>query len=310
MPTVTNISQFAITNVGPLTTVFTPPAACATAAPELALALSDVAFGEEERHAVYWRQSCDPVKHGECYPSGAGIDSAVASAESKGYSEIATMRYFSPASACPDRWTTAGLATKAANGSVSSSGVFVPPVIATYEENWLIGYNPPLNVMMEILEPEEEAVICCPQSYTPGINGDCYSTVPESVYGEKTACIRFVNNDDITMVTRTMTYNDTTVTGAVWSITVSSRRFEPTTQTLEPELATSIYPVAFVPGVTLVNGPARQTDASGTGTGSGSSPTETPSAAHRVRASGGGVGLVAAVWGIAALSGIAVALPL
>lgn len=157
-------------------------------------------------------------------------------------------------------------------------------------------------------ENAHEPANAASRSYTPGLDGDCFSTVPESVYGEKTACIRFANNDDITMVTRTMTYNDTTVTGAVWSITVSSRRFEPTTQTLEPERATRIYPVAFVPAVTLVNGPARQTDASGTG--SSSNPTDTPSAAYRVRASGGGVGLVAAVWGIAALAGIAVAVPL
>lgn len=162
MPTVTETSQYAITNLGPLTTVFTPPPACATANPELRIALSGVVLGEDTHHAVYWRKSCDPVSYGECYPSGAKVDEAIASAESEGFSEVATLRYFSPGSGCPDSWTTAGLASKAANGSVSSSGAFVAPVMSVYGNGYLIGYNPPLNVMMEILEPEEEAVMCCP----------------------------------------------------------------------------------------------------------------------------------------------------
>lgn len=150
------------------------------------------------------------------------------------------------------------------------------------------------------------------REFTPGIAGDCYSSVPDSVYGEKTVCHNNVGNEDFTLVTKTITYNDTTITGGVWSFTVSSRRFDQTTGTINPGWSESLYAVTMVPGVTLVNGPARETGASATGTGSGStgSPTESPSAAHRVRASGGGVGLAAAVWGLAALAGVAIALPL
>lgn len=162
MPTATSTSQFAITNVGPLTTVFATPTSCATAQPELYLAISG-AWGSD-RVAAYYKQNCDVSKLGECFPSGKELDDALSAASTKANNDRATIAYFSPASQCPDSYTTAGSAHRGSDGNVTSSGVFVPPVVTSgLRSGGLIGYNPPLNVLMEVLDEDEIAIVCCPE---------------------------------------------------------------------------------------------------------------------------------------------------
>ncbi|KAJ0333770.1 hypothetical protein COL922a_010530 [Colletotrichum nupharicola] len=314
MPTATTTSQFAITNVGPLTTAFTTPTSCATASPELYLAISG-AWGSD-RVAAYYKQNCDVVKLGDCFPSGKELDEALSAASTKANNDRATIAYFSPASQCPDSYTTAGSAHRGGDGNITSSGVFVPPVMTSgLRSGGLIGYNPPLNVLMEVLDEDETAIVCCPENYTVGINGGCFSTVPDSVYGEKTACGRVIPNDVYTEVTAAITYNNTIVTGRVISYTASGPiEYNTRTQTYTASAITeSMYPVAYKPAVTLVNkGEAGETgSASGSGSGTAAPSGTGASAAHgmRMTTSGGGVGILATVWTFAALAGVALAVP-
>ncbi|KAF9878293.1 hypothetical protein CkaCkLH20_04331 [Colletotrichum karsti] len=313
MPTATSTDQYAITNLGPLTTVFTPPASCVTAAPSgpnLWLAVRN-AFGDD-RVAANYKKECGVASQGDCFPSGSQIDEAYSSATAKGISVAGTIDYFSPASACPDSYTTAGVASRVNGSVVSSSGIFVPPAV-TVRNGGNIVQNPPLNVLMQVLDEGETAVICCPQNWTVGINGGCYSEVPASVYGERTACLRVRDNDDYTEVTGSITYNNTIMTGRIFSYTASSQAFSTRTTTLTASALTeSMYPVASRAAVTMIHkGSVEETGgASGSGT---AAPTETaPSAAHgmRMTTSGGNVGILATVWTFAALAGVALALPL
>ncbi|TDZ24524.1 hypothetical protein Cob_v002399 [Colletotrichum orbiculare MAFF 240422] len=311
MPTST-LSQYAINNVGPLTTVFTAPESCVTPPPDLHLAFSQTGVSEANFTNPFWRKTCGPALYGDCYPSGSQIDAAWASASEKGFSDFYTIDYFSPASACPDAYTTVGLAVKGANGEVESSGAFVPPVVTgpAFIPHGPM-YNPPLNLLMEALEKGETAVMCCPASYSHGINGDCYSRVPDSAYGEKTACEAHQATGDYTLITRTFTYNDTAYTGGIYSYTASSQSYSTSTRTLEP-LISNLCAVAWRPGVTMIHkadetGTARTTAASGTA----ASTESLPSAASGSRSvASGGVGLMAAVWGLATLAGAVLAVPL
>ncbi|KAF4830804.1 hypothetical protein CGCTS75_v005691 [Colletotrichum tropicale] len=314
MPTATATSQYAITNVGPLTTVFTTPTSCATASPDLYLANTG-AWGDN-RLAGEFKQNCDAVVLGECFPSGKELDDAFSAARTEGNNDIGTILYFSPASQCPESYTTAGSAHRGSDGKVTSSGAFVPPVVTSdLRKAVLLSYNPPLNVLMGILDEDETAVVCCPEDYTVGLDGGCFSTVPDSVYGERTACGNFIPSDVRTVVTATFSYNNTVVTGRVISFT-ATEPYEYITSTMTYTASAyteSMFPVAYKPAVTLVNkGEAGETGgASGSGSGTAAPSGTGASAAHSMRmtTSGGGVGILATVWTFAALAGVALAMP-
>ncbi|KAK2771264.1 hypothetical protein CKAH01_14413 [Colletotrichum kahawae] len=316
MPTATATSQYAITNVGPLTTVFTTPTACATASPDLYLAISGAWGRGTDRVAAFYKQKCDQAALGECFPSGNELDDAYSAASTEANTDRATIAYFSPASQCPDSYTTAGSAHRGSDGNVTSSGIFVPPVVTSgLRDGGLIGYNPPLNVLMEVLDEDETAVVCCPEKYTVGINGGCFSQVPESVYGERIACGRYIPNGVYTEVTAAITYNNTVITGRVLSYTASGPyTYSTRVQTYTASAITeSMYPVAYKPAVTLVNkGEAGETGgASGSGSGTAAPSGTGASAARgmRMTTAGGGVGILATVWTFAALAGVALAMP-
>ncbi|KAK1457851.1 hypothetical protein CMEL01_15834 [Colletotrichum melonis] len=313
----TELSQHAITNVGPLTTIFTAPSSCATSSPGLWLAAESVLT---DRVQPFFRQKCEGSAYGECFPSGTVFDQIHSAATAT--VDAGTIAYFSPASVCPDQYTTAGVAAKNAEGTISSSGVFVPPIVSVpFGSGYMsdrLAYNPIVNVLMEALESNETAVICCPDGYTVGFNGECFSQVPESVYGAMTACQRLVGN--VTMAQATFTYNNTVVSGAVYSYTPTSYNIRTSTRTFTNAQADGWIPVASRPAVTMIHNAAAQTGTSsaggsGTTAASGSSaPTGTgaSSAAHglRMTTAGGNVGILATVWAFAALAGVALAMPL
>ncbi|KAJ0161825.1 hypothetical protein CTA2_5532 [Colletotrichum tanaceti] len=310
MPTVTTLSQYTISNIGPLTTVFTVPPACATKSKELVLGLK---FPDgDQKPEPQWFQSCEFGSLGECFPSGKAMDDAWASVEAEGgITDFGQMAYFSPASQCPEGQVTVGVAAKNDAGQISSSGVFVPPV--TEYPGVYLPFNPPLNVFMEALDNGETAVVCCPEGYEPRLNGGgCYSEVPLSSYGEMTACDgEGRGREAFTWVNATFSYNNTIHTGEVISWTATSLpKVTYSTTTLESQWS-DVSTVAWAVGVgaTMVHRPA---DAA-TGDGSGAAgPTETaPSAAQgwRMTTSGGGVGVLATAWALAALVGVTLVVP-
>lgn len=166
MPT-TTLSQHAITNLGPLTTVFTAPPACATRSPALYLA-GEYYQPPDRRIAPLWPQKCDYQALSDCFPSGSTLDEIWTSASSLGFPGAKTIAYFSPASLCPDAHTTVGVAAKNSDGEVKVSGVFLPPVVTnpvTMNPDEPIDFvrNLLINVFVDALDKDETAVICCPK---------------------------------------------------------------------------------------------------------------------------------------------------
>lgn len=156
MPTATSAFGFQITNYGPLTTTFTAAQSCATESNFLQLAPS----GSPDGFA--YSIGCDITKAtlGQCYPSGATVDSHRAKLTTNvAFTEIG---YYSPGVICPAGWKTVGVAAKAQDGLLSTSGAFSPshPVPSRIEEPF---FNPPLNILMGVINPGETAVLCCPR---------------------------------------------------------------------------------------------------------------------------------------------------
>ncbi|KAK1623410.1 hypothetical protein BDP81DRAFT_454518 [Colletotrichum phormii] len=241
-------------------------------------------------------------------------------ASSPGHSNgVGTIAYFSPASSCPDQYTTAGVAAKNAEGAISSSGLFVPPFVRVpfrsgHMSDRLVA-NPLVNVFMEALDRNETAVVCCPNGYTVGFNGDCFSQVPESVYGPTTtACLRNIDPKAVSWVNATFTCNNTAVSGLVYSYVATSYEVTTKTRTFTSVLSDSLLPVASKPAMTMIYNAAVETGTGGTGGGGTAAATGTgaPSAAHGVRmtTSGGNLGILVTVWAFAALAGVALAMPL
>ncbi|KAF9876769.1 hypothetical protein CkaCkLH20_05615 [Colletotrichum karsti] len=309
MPSATEVSQVVLSNLGPMTTVFTPPASCATASPQLFLAFTNV-----PGVLPFYGRDCEKYALGDCFPSGKAIDDGRASFRSSpSLNNHGTLYYLSPASVCPDGHTTVGVAAKDGDGKVSSSGLYVPPV-------WTAGdslgreprMNPVENIFMEALDAGETAVVCCPENFEAGRVDGCYSPVPFSVYGDPiTACYSAYQRDfgDVATVNATFTYNHTVVAGEVISYTGGSISYYTTkTETFGPEEVKTNDMGAFEgrAAVTLVYREAGETGSGAAG------PTETsPSAAQgwRMTTAGGGVGVLATAWTLAALVGVAVALP-
>ncbi|TDZ14281.1 hypothetical protein Cob_v012820 [Colletotrichum orbiculare MAFF 240422] len=295
MPT-SELSQIVFSNIGPLTTVFTAPSACATPTAPVRLGYKADDSGDETWGSFRWSNNCDDIPLGDCHASGSLLDAQFSDYLTKGgITGMGNLGYFSPASQCPDGHTTAGVASKGADG----------------KDAFLI-MNPVANVFMEALEEGERAVVCCQENYTANHGFGCFSEVPVSSYGNiSTACgvVPARSQDSFTWVNATFTYNDTVYTTTVFTVTATS--FPPLTITTTdidfPPSEESL--AAYVEGgmYLLVNRPAEATT---NGTSGAAPPSETAGSSasgRRMMTSGGGVGVLATACTFAAFVGMMVA---
>ncbi|KAF4336849.1 hypothetical protein FBEOM_9308 [Fusarium beomiforme] len=188
MPTATEYFGISVTNIGPLTTTYTPPPSCTTVTTD---------------HLIYVLQSSleaaagppdceiDPV--GNCLPSGSAIDSFI-----KEYNHPKSGQgihaFHSPGIQCPRGWTTAAvLAHGDKTGSEVRSGIFTTtvrpnismPVQMGSDEWWL-----------KVLEPSETLAWCCPSGWAGNLGGVCRSSIaPALSAGYSSACYEIVPED-------------------------------------------------------------------------------------------------------------------
>jgi hypothetical protein len=150
MPSSTALYNIDFVNLGALTTTWSAPAACATSN------RIGMAYHDAPGFPVLF-ESCEAPKYGDCLPNGDKLDKDFAKRlDTHGLGNA--IYYHQPASACPESWTTAGIAAKGSDGKVSSSGIYVPPDYTTLPD-----LNPTPNVFMEALKPGETAIVCCPR---------------------------------------------------------------------------------------------------------------------------------------------------
>jgi len=174
MPTATRISQYRLSNWGPLTTTFTADAACATAGNTVVTFRNTAGVGLNPECAVH--------TVGPCYPSGPELDAYASSV----YNDVDQfiIGYFSPGFVCPSGWKTVGVAAKASDGSVSTSGIFeaTTPLASTTSRIRPL-FNPPINAFTAGIDPGETGVVCCPR-LVPHPDPSCYSSARLSCFSQ------------------------------------------------------------------------------------------------------------------------------
>lgn len=159
--------------------------------------------------------------------------------------------YFSPGLYCPSGWATVGIASRDGHRPVNSSGV-VSPTMPVPTSVTVPLPNLAENAFMQLLEPSETAVWCCPSSMTGNMMIGCYSTLPD--YKVSTACEVVMPGDDFSIISTTYLFDGTMVTGALETITathpMSTHQF-----TLTGTATSGIAAVTVAPFVTLVHKP-------------------------------------------------------
>jgi hypothetical protein len=160
MPTATLVSQATLTNLGPLTTTFTQAASCATVA-------SNVVYGfREHPEAIAYSSDCTFTPYTDCLPS---YDlSRVSPISEAATPALRSITYYSPGIYCPSGWSTVGVAAKAGDGLLSTTGIFNPTsLLSTPLPTVFVAAVPVINVLMEVIDKGETAVLCCPGFVPP-----------------------------------------------------------------------------------------------------------------------------------------------
>ncbi|KAF5249099.1 hypothetical protein FANTH_5575 [Fusarium anthophilum] len=185
MPTATEYFGISVSNLGPLTTTYTPP-------PECTRATTDHLVYALESSLIYGFGSPDCVidPYGKCLPSGAAMDSII-----KEYSNPKSGQglhaFHSPGIHCPEGWTTAGLLAHGdKTGSAYRSGVFTSTTSVNSSQPLQMGSD---EWWLKVLEPSETLAWCCPSGWASLPYGYCRSFIaPALSAGYSSACYQAV----------------------------------------------------------------------------------------------------------------------
>ncbi|KAF4953087.1 hypothetical protein FGADI_6237 [Fusarium gaditjirri] len=150
MPTSTEFFGVTAHNLGPLTTTFSAPSACATGTDHHAI----VNASAPER--LWGFPTCGFKDRGSCMPSGKSYDSlrCVTTPLNRVWNH-----YYSPGIACPSGWTTAGAMVKEGESSLSVSGIFSSRVQASTTGPVQLE---PIDFWAKIMDVSETIAYCCP----------------------------------------------------------------------------------------------------------------------------------------------------
>ncbi|KAH6677013.1 hypothetical protein F5X68DRAFT_264197 [Plectosphaerella plurivora] len=217
------LSPFEFHNLGPLTTVFTTPAAECTAVPTASSGLAF--FGQP--HVLYLPvDNCEVnTFNPECAANGEELDKLTNEHDVLPWNVFG---YHSPGLHCPSGWETVGVIAMN-NGTPSATGLFSPTVF-TYvpEETYTF---PPIdfvaNMFTSVIGPTETGVACCPSGYTADPWAHCHSNFPVSELASETVCSRNYTGTVTptgtggmpTPTVYTFTYFGTTTTGEAYNVT-------------------------------------------------------------------------------------------
>ncbi|CAG9985020.1 unnamed protein product [Clonostachys byssicola] len=177
---------YTLTNLGPLTTTFTAPSACATKSDNLVWysrydATLTAGIG---RDRYLGKESCgNGSTRDDCIPSGEAIHKMVSASPS-----ASNIWYHSPGISCPSGWTTAG--TLKGGAEPTGSGIFVQEAIKmwTNESAYQVILLPQL--FANALDTDEIMAMCCPSGWVAEpLGGSCSSSIGNlGSVSKSTAC--------------------------------------------------------------------------------------------------------------------------
>ncbi|KAL4816969.1 hypothetical protein BDW67DRAFT_184423 [Aspergillus spinulosporus] len=231
MNTSVSAGWYSYTNLGPITTTFTPAPAC-TASNQVSIGYVDEYFNGVNVYAAYGVQCTSTVDYFDCIPTTTPEPTSTATASDDDYDELPWVGYgvyYSPGLYCPKGWKTVGMAGRDASSVLTSSGVLVPTTTRSsrtrtatptpygddyydyYDDDYYDDYVDPASVMKSMLESKQTMALCCPDFMTADANGACYSIVPS--YTPTTGCqvvtgFNYEYGETTTTYTKTYTYSD------------------------------------------------------------------------------------------------------
>ncbi|KAJ5988346.1 hypothetical protein N7481_003556 [Penicillium waksmanii] len=231
MPSISLTEGYTFTNWGQLTTTFTAPASCTTATGNYMIGLNTTAPVME--YAI----QCSTLGYGDCIPSGTVSHFTTINDNPKAvYNEA----YFSPGLYCPSGWTTKGIAIRDADKSLSSSGVLSSGTrvsMPTFIPQW----QNPATLLMDLLDPSETLVMCCPDSMTADLAVGCYSTVSD--YKITEGCMREIPATDVGTSTEIIISEESTSRQLI-NIITGTQPISVTTRTFSPSEASQLVAVS------------------------------------------------------------------
>ncbi|PPJ59903.1 hypothetical protein CBER1_08303 [Cercospora berteroae] len=142
-------------NLGPLTTVFTPPASCNTPVSTNLFVQARGAWGQH----CDWTRTAD-LPRSECYPSYTAPNPAAIAGGDNNFLPGDQKFYYSPGYSCPAGWQAA---TTLTGPAPTSMGI------------WDEGQKP-----LALIDVPGTQVVCCPNAWTMGGLVQCYSRVETS----------------------------------------------------------------------------------------------------------------------------------
>ncbi|KAL4799305.1 hypothetical protein BDV19DRAFT_355569 [Aspergillus venezuelensis] len=333
-----NAGWYTFTNLGPLTTTYTPEPKC-TASSQMFLGyLNDMpTYGGN----IYpeWNIQCTTAVnyYDGCVPTSTEpvttTPPAFTGTSEEEYEDYISSQidwrgyggYYSPGLYCPSGWTTIGLIGRDGGDITTSSGILSPLVSTTQTENPMTkgyyDYEDPASVVKSVIEPKQTMALCCPSGMKADNSGMCYSFVED--YTPTTGCMQWIGyNYEYGEATVTRTEDGSTITKVVTTPTATISTTEIDTTSLEPD-QDRLTGMFFVPVVTLIyqeedlDGAAvtGAVKANGSESESEGGESDTPSnAAGRLGVGAGaagweGLGSVLGIWGCAAALGAVMVLP-
>ncbi|KAF4471994.1 hypothetical protein FALBO_1099 [Fusarium albosuccineum] len=243
MPSLTEYFGYTVTNLGPLTTTYTPPAACTTQTTDGVYFANashiDIALGQP---------SCGIPSAGKCVPSGSALDKL-----REPFDETPQQGFFyyhSPGVVCPSGWTTAGtLAHANKTGTGDEAGVMTKDSFEGLSTKNAEMQLDPKDVWLEILEKDETLA-----GWTGGPRGGCFSSIgPFESYSYSRRCIQYYPKSAVKYVTDV---EGTYMSKAIVSIASVTETFTAETETLtdfvEPTELADWAVVKWLPAIPLV----------------------------------------------------------
>ncbi|KLO79631.1 uncharacterized protein LW93_13328 [Fusarium fujikuroi] len=249
MPTATEYFGISVSNIGPLTTTYTPP-------PECTRATTDHLVYALESSLVYGFGSPDCVidPYGKCLPSGAAMDSII-----KEYSYPKSGQgihvFHSPGIDCPEGWTTAGLLAHGdKTGSAYRSGVFTSTTSVNSSHPLQMGSD---EWWLRVLEPSETLAWCCPSGWASLPYGYCRSSIaPALSAGYNSACYEGVAETAAIVTVHTVEGEPVSDTDGLLSflpdVTYTTETVALTEQWSDPSLVASMVIARQFPAVEMI----------------------------------------------------------
>ncbi|KAJ5819348.1 hypothetical protein N7474_004939 [Penicillium riverlandense] len=255
MPSISVLSGFTFHNWGPLTTTWTPPASCQSVQNDN-LYIAKTSAPTVDLGSVSCGVSADPWG---CYPTGTITITDLPTATSwfqDPHKNHFYQQYYSPGLYCPSGWGPVATASRNGTKTVEWNGAF-NPAVPSPSSVYFAYANVVNNVFLQVLDPRETAVLCCPKSMTPAPNGVyCYSTVPD--YTPTSVCNEMMPTADADAlpVTKSIWWYGKTVEAVLGApITADAVISETRTTHFKASDVSSLLAVTAVRPITLMHQP-------------------------------------------------------